>query len=67
VVEKGWWVHRKTRKKMIGITVIRMKRGVQGNRSQVGVSEKESRPQEKKWLKIDRYRCDQDEKRSPMG
>jgi hypothetical protein len=51
---------------MIGITVIRMKRGVQWNRSQVGVSERGSGPQEKKRLKIDRYHCDQDEKRSPM-
>jgi hypothetical protein len=42
---------------MIGIIVIRTKRGVQWNRSQVGMPERGSGPQEKR-LKIDRYHCD---------
>jgi hypothetical protein len=43
--------------------MIREKRGIQWGRSQIrGLG-----PQRKKKLKNDRYYCDQNEKRSPMG
>jgi hypothetical protein len=51
---------------MIGITGIRMKRGVQWNRSQVEVSGGVGTIGKKR-MKNDRYHCDQEEKRSPMG
>jgi hypothetical protein len=64
---KGVWVHTEKGLWVKGIMMIRVKRGIQWGRSQIRGSEGGRDHREKKRLKNDRYYCDQNEKRNPMG
>jgi hypothetical protein len=66
-VGKGGWDHKKKGLQVIGTMMIREKRGIQWDRSQIRVSGRGSGPQKKKRLKNDRYHDDQGEERNPMG